>query len=300
VTGSVASLRGVDAGRFIANPLRPPTAVVRWGDGSRTRVNAIVGGADRLVAFVPPAKSHAYGLPGTYDVVVVFRRGSRVLGRVKETFQVADAFPRDPPFQPPVGRADPERYANQIQRYEALDRKQAPPLGGVLFVGSSSIANWTTLEEDFPGVSVINRGFGGSQVLDCTYFAPRIVLPYRPKTIVFYCGENDMGQGAEPQRVLEDFQGFVQFVHGALPDTRILFMSLKPSPALTRIADKLSEANALVQSFTQSDARLGYIDVATPMLGPDGQPRAELFKPDGQHLSPRGYALWTEVVKGSL
>jgi lysophospholipase L1-like esterase len=275
--------------------------VIRWGDGRRTRVNAIVGGADRLVAFVPPAKAHAYERSGVYNLVVVFRRGSRVLGRVRDSFNVTDEFPTAPPFQPPVGRADPERYLNQIQRYEAADRKQKPPPGGVLFVGSSSIAQWDTLAEDFAGVPVINRGFGGSQILDVTYFAPRIVLPYRPKTIVFYCGENDLGEGAEPLRLLEDFKAFVQFVHGALPDTRILFMSLKPSPAIWRLADKLREANALVQSFTQSDpARLGYIDVFTPMLRGDGQPQADLFKADGQHLSARGYAVWAALVKASL
>jgi lysophospholipase L1-like esterase len=154
---------------------------------------------------------------------------------------------------------------------------------------------------DFPGVPVVNRGFGGATVLDCAYFAPRIVLPYKPKTIVFYCGENDLGEGAPPQQVLEDFKGFVRLVHQWLPDTRILFTSIKPSPGLWKIAASMRETNRLVEAFTQTDPRrLGFIDVFTPMLHPDGTPRADLFMGDGQHLNRKGYALWAELIGSRL
>src|SRR4028119_636473 len=86
----------------------------------------------------------------------------------------AAAHPK-PPKQPP--------YAKEIAAFEAADAKAMPAPGGVLFVGSSSIRLWNTLAEDFPDLSVINRGFGGSQIADSTRYAGRIILPYRPKTV---------------------------------------------------------------------------------------------------------------------
>jgi lysophospholipase L1-like esterase len=192
-------------------------------------------------------------------------------------------------------------FDKEIEAFEAADRKQMPPTGGVLFLGSSSIRLWKTLEADFPGVAVINRGFGGSKIPDSTRYAPRIVLPYRPKTIVFYAGDNDLAAGATPQRVLEDFRQFAATVHAKLPQTRILFIAVKPSPRRWSIVDRQREANRLVREFTQADPkRLGFIDVFTPMLGEDGKLRPELFAWDALHLSPKGYELWTSIVKRHL
>jgi lysophospholipase L1-like esterase len=192
-------------------------------------------------------------------------------------------------------------FENNIRAFEAADRKQMPPPGGVLFIGSSSIRLWKTLAQDFPDSPVINRGFGGSRIPDSTRYAPRIVLPYKPKTIVFYAGDNDLALGSSPGQVLEDFKAFVRAVHAELPRTRVLFIAVKPSPARWKIVDKQREANRLVREFTQTDAkRLGFIDVFTPMLGKDGQPRPELFVKDQLHLSPKGYELWTALVKEHL
>ena len=205
------------------------------------------------------------------------------------------------PAARPATAPTSQPYEKEIKAFEAADRKQMPAPGGVLFVGSSSIRLWKSLEQDFPGVPVINRGFGGSTIPHATLHAAKIVLPYEPKTIVFYAGDNDLATGSTPQRVLEDFKQFAATVHAKLPRTRILFIAVKPSPARWKIVDKQREANRLVREFTQTDAkRLGYIDIFTPMLGEDGTPRPELFVKDQLHLSPKGYELWTELVKKQL
>ena len=115
------------------------------------------------------------------------------------------------------------RWETKIRGFEARDAERMPPPGGILFVGSSSIVGWK-LEECFPDLPVINRGFGGSHVADSLHFAERIILPYRPKIVVLYAGDNDVAAGKSPQRVLDDFQRLVQKVHDALPNTRILFI----------------------------------------------------------------------------
>jgi lysophospholipase L1-like esterase len=292
----LAFLTGVNTARFTAHPTRMPKAIIRWGDGSRSRVTTTVGGADRLVASVPDAEGHAYQQPGTYSVVVTFRRRERVLGRATEYVRVSETPP-----PPPDGQTGDTPFEYQIKAYEAQDREKMPPAGGVLFIGSSSIRQWTTLARDFPGLPVINRGFGGSAIADSTHYASRIVLPYKPKTIVMYAGENDLDRGKKPSQVLADFKAFVRTVRAALPRTRILFISIKPSPSHAKTIDAQREVNRLVESFTRTDpSRLGYIDVFQRMLGPDGKPRAELFVKDGQHLSAKGYALWTSLVKPFL
>jgi lysophospholipase L1-like esterase len=191
-------------------------------------------------------------------------------------------------------------FESEILAYERSDAADLPAADGIVFVGSSSIRLWKTLQEDFKGLPVINRGFGGSQVTDSVRYADRIVLPYRPHTVVLYAGDNDIAAGKSPQQVLADFQAFVREVHATLPRTRVLYIAIKPSVARWHLVDRIREANGLIEEFTRTDDRLGYIDVFTPMLGPDGQPRVELLVKDGLHLNPDGYALWKSILRPRL
>lgn len=187
------------------------------------------------------------------------------------------------------------RWEPKIRQFEEQDRKAMPPAGGILFVGSSSIVGWK-VDECFPGLPVINRGFGGSQVADSVHFADRIVLPYRPKVVVLYAGDNDVASGKSPEQVLGDYRQFVEKVHAGLPETRIVFVAIKPSIRRWHLVDKMREANGLVRAASEKDERLVYVDVDGPMIGDDGKPRAELFKPDGLHLNAEGYKLWSALV----
>jgi lysophospholipase L1-like esterase len=144
---------------------------------------------------------------------------------------------------------------------------------------------------------VINRGFGGSQISDSTRYVDRVVIPYKPKTIVFYAGDNDLAAGRTPEQVLGDFKAFAAKVHESLPDTRIYFISIKPSHKRWHLVEQMREANRLVKAFTEtSPATLGYVDVFTPMLTSDGKPRPELLGPDGLHVTRKGYELWRDVL----
>jgi lysophospholipase L1-like esterase len=190
---------------------------------------------------------------------------------------------------------DPSRYEDAIRSFEVWDSKNSVPESAVLFVGSSSIRLWTT-HDCFPGLPVINRGFGGSHISDVNHFADRIVLPYKPKVIVFYAGDNDIAAGKSPQRVFDDYRRFVGLVHARLPKTRVIFIPIKPSLSRWSLWPQMNEANAMIRDFSEKDNRLYFVDTATPMLGRDGRPRAELFVEDGLHLNAGGYKLWTEVL----
>ena len=212
---------------------------------------------------------------------------------------VLAAFGRVSPTGRAEEKADFSRWEKDIAAFERRDRDKPPPKNAVLFVGSSSIRLWD-LPKSFAGVEVINRGFGGSHLADVVHFAPRIVLPYDPRLIVLYAGDNDIAAGKTPERVHADFQAFDRTVHKKWPKIRIVYIAIKPSILRWPLIDKIRKANSLIEAECKKSDGLVYLDVVAPMLGKDGKPRPELFRDDGLHPNEKGYALWAELLKPHL
>jgi lysophospholipase L1-like esterase len=199
-----------------------------------------------------------------------------------------------------AGPSPSAKWERAIRAFEAADKTSPPPAGSVLFVGSSSIRLWKTLPQDFPQYQVINRGFGGSQIADCTYFADRIVIPYRPSAIVLHAGGNDLSAGKTPHQVYDDFRSFVEKVHSVMPETPIAFLSINPTPARWAQAAKQKETNRLIQDYIAGRKGLAYIDQWDALLGPDGQPRPDLHIRDRLHPNAAGYKIRTALVSKYL
>jgi hypothetical protein len=196
---------------------------------------------------------------------------------------------------------DPARWEQTIQTWEAEDRAQPPPEGAIVFIGSSSIRFWRTVHEDMAPLTVIHRGFGGSWMRDAVHYADRIVTNYKPRAVVLYEGDNDVGGGSlSPEGLLSGFEAFVAKVQAELPETRIYFLAIKPSVLRWDNWNAMNRANMLVKAATESSDLLTYVDVATPMLDPDGTPPRDLFVADMLHMKPRGYEIWTSVVRPLL
>jgi lysophospholipase L1-like esterase len=191
------------------------------------------------------------------------------------------------------------RWEADIAGFEAADRDHPPDPGGIVFVGSSSIRLWD-LQRDFPDLHILNRGFGGSQVADSAHFADRIVIPYRPRIVVLYAGDNDIAQGVTPCQVHEDFSRFARKVQAELPGTRIIYIAIKPSIKRWALIHRVRAANALIRATCAEDERLTFLDVESSMLGENGEPRPELFVEDGLHLSPEGYSVWADLLRPHL
>jgi lysophospholipase L1-like esterase len=192
---------------------------------------------------------------------------------------------------------DPTRFEPEIRAFEAADRASPPPTGGVVFVGSSSIKNWTDVAADFPGIPVINRGFGGSTMADVVYYANRMVLPYRPHLIILYAGDNDLTEGRTPAQVVSGYRAFLKRVRSVLPGTRVVYLSIKPSPSRRAYISKARDANARIRSEVARDSLQTYVDVFTPMLNSRGEPRPELFLADSLHMNREGYRLWRRILE---
>jgi hypothetical protein len=189
------------------------------------------------------------------------------------------------------------QWEGEIAAFEQSDATNPPPTNGVEFIGSSMIRRWTTLAQDFPGQPVFNRGFGGSEIVDSTHFAPRVIFPYAPRMIVFRAGGNDLWAGKSPQEVFADFQDFVATVHAKLPVTEIVFIAWNPTPSRWKQHEQEKELNRLVEHFAGVTPHLKYIETYDLPLGPDGRPRPELFVADQLHFNAEGYKLLTERVR---
>lgn len=194
-------------------------------------------------------------------------------------------------------RAEPARWEQETATIAARSSTQP---GGVVFLGSSSIRMWKSLAADFPERRVLNHGFGGSHLEDSVYFFDRLVRPFAPAVVVLYAGENDVAAGMKPEKVLADFQEFRRRLREAAPAARLIFISLKPSPSRAKFLPEMVRTNALIAAECAIDPRAAFVDVFTPMLDAQGQPRAELFLGDRLHMNADGYALWTARVRAAL
>lgn len=199
----------------------------------------------------------------------------------------------------PSAESESNRWEKTIRSFQEWDSKNSFPANAVLFVGSSSIRLWAT-RHCFPELPVINRGFGGSQISDINQFANRIVLPYKPRVIVFYAGDNDIAAKKTPQRVFDDFRAFVGHVHNKLPKTHIIFIGIKPSLSRWSLWPLMKEANSMIKKFSKEDSRLFFVDAGTPLLGSDGKPNAQFYLNDNLHLNSRGYEIWTKLLSTTI
>jgi lysophospholipase L1-like esterase len=192
-------------------------------------------------------------------------------------------------------------FWNEIQAFKKQDKKQMPPKNAILFVGSSSIRMWDQLEEMFPEQQVINRGFGGSTLLDLQRSLPDIVLPYEPKQIVIYAGENDIATGTvQAQEVLQRFKEVFQEIRQEIPQVPIVFVSIKPSPSRIEYKPIMKEANKLIRQYLEEEPKTAYVDVYSPMLLPNGKPRPDIFIQDSLHLNNKGYQIWQKQLSPYL
>jgi len=188
-------------------------------------------------------------------------------------------------------------WEKAIAKFEQVDATNPPPKLGVEFIGSSTIARWKSLAQDFPGQPVFNRGFGGSQIVDSTHFAARVIFPYAPRMIVLRAGGNDLWAGKSAEQVFADFKDFVATVHAKLPETEIVYVSLSPSIARWKQHEQEKEVNRLAGNFIKETPHLKYIETYDLPLGADGQPRPELFVQDGLHFNAAGYQLLAQRLQ---
>jgi lysophospholipase L1-like esterase len=172
---------------------------------------------------------------------------------------------------------------------------------GVVFYGSSSIVKWTTLAQDFPDYTTLNRGFGGSLLLQCLYEFKRVTYPLEPSVLVLYAGENDIAAGRTPAAVQDSFRQLIPMIRRFYPNLPIAYISIKPTPARATLIEKMNETNIRIRDDIESSfLGVTFINIWPFMLLPNGQPNPALFGPDREHMNSEGYAIWTKIVTAYL
>jgi hypothetical protein len=196
---------------------------------------------------------------------------------------------------------DPTVFEEEIQVFESADLQIPPPNNAIVCIGSSSIRGWhETIHDDLTPLTIIARGFGGSNMNDALYYTDRIILPYEPRAVIIYEGDNDIAQGIPPRKIIESFNEVINKIHRQLPQCRIYFLSIKPSASRWNMWPKMVQTNKLIAEKCANDGRLIFVDVSTAMLNEDGEPRDEIFLSDELHMNSVGYEIWANILKPIL
>ena len=194
--------------------------------------------------------------------------------------------------------SDPTRWADAIAAFDADAASR--PEGAIVLTGSSSFARWRTMEADLAPLTVVPRGFGGSTMADVLHWVDRLVMPYKPRAVVIYEGDNDTFYEVPPETIADQLKQIIAKVHAARPDTRVYVLSVKPSLARVSVWNEAQKTTELYKQIAASDDRLNFIDVATPFLRSDGTVMDDIFVDDGLHLNDKGNRIWAAAIKATL
>ncbi len=199
-------------------------------------------------------------------------------------------------------KAQTAPFFDEIQNFKKEDSAQFPAKRSILFVGSSSFRNWVDVQSYFPGYQIINRGFGGSSLTDVIRYANDIIIPYQPKQIVIYCGENDLASSdtITPQIVFDRFKYLFELIRSRMKKVNLLYISIKPSPSRQTLMPEVVQTNEMIKNYLKSKRRTAFADVYHAMLNADGTPFKEIFTEDSLHMNARGYAIWKRVIEPYL
>ena len=189
-------------------------------------------------------------------------------------------------------------FWNEIRQFKKADSTQQPPNNAILFTGSSSFTRWTDVQDYFPDHTIINRGFGGSQLTDVIRYVYDVILPYAPKQVVIYCGENDFAASdtVKAADVVLRFKTLFGMIRQNLPHAAIHFVSIKPSPSRQHLLTAFKEANRQIKAFLATQKNAGFINVYDAMLAADGAPRKDIFVEDNLHMNATGYRIWQRIL----
>ena len=192
------------------------------------------------------------------------------------------------------------RFAANIEAFLEQDRVSPPPRDGILFTGSSIFRQWADLQADMAPLPAYNRAFGGSRTWEVLHYMDKIVLPYKPRIIVYYCGSNDVNAGETADAIAGRFKEFVARVEKALPGTRVFFVSINRAPEKRARWDVVDAANAQVEAFAAASATVDYIDVNPALFDAKGNPRLDLYREDQLHFLRPAYVEFTKIIKPVL
>lgn len=187
-------------------------------------------------------------------------------------------------------------YESEVSHLETRIRNGEIKKGANLFYGSSSFTLWKDIKSDLAPHNIENVAFGGSTIEACVHFFDRLIVPCEPKSIIFYAGDNDIGNGVYHSDVMARFEALLAKRAHTLSGIKFTFISLKPSPARHNLLHRIRLVNSYVKARLEELDNVQYLDVHSLMYTPDGMPNPELFNEDGLHMNAAGYDIWRNLL----
>ena len=191
-----------------------------------------------------------------------------------------------------VSQTDFSKEVEKIQQ-RSLDKGLNEP---VIFIGSSSIRMWSTLEQDFPDVPVLNHGFGGSEYSDLLKYREQLIEEFEPSMVVVYSGDNDIANSQVPSQIAEKADRFVDGLRREASGALVIILAAKPSMARWELKDKYQELNEQLKKVAENYDHVVFVDVWNPMLKQNGEVNPKLFIEDGLHMNEKGYKIWKNLL----
>jgi hypothetical protein len=193
-------------------------------------------------------------------------------------------------------------WENDIQKFEQLDRGEKYPVNAILFAGSSSIRLWTTLEKDIAPYPVIQRGYGGAKLSDFAVYAKRIFDPHQCRAIVIFIANDisDTPQDKSPDEVAALFKSVIKTIRTTHPKTPVFWIAVTPSVSRWKVWPQIKTVNIKIQKICENQKNTYFIKTDYAFLNDKGLPIDEYFRDDKLHLTEKGYAVWTGIIKKEL
>ncbi|MDO9274624.1 MAG: GDSL-type esterase/lipase family protein [Lutibacter sp.] len=186
-------------------------------------------------------------------------------------------------------------WQTEIDAFDKLNRDN-PLQECILFTGSSSIRMWKAPAKDFNNPKILNRGFGGSQIIDLIENFDQVILKYHPQKIVIYSGDNDIQEGKSAEIVFGDFCTLYGMIKAKLPNTEVYYIAIKPSLNRWAKVIEIQKANTMINEYLNTKSNATFVDIFSPMIDLNGKPSEKWFMDDGLHLTDEGYQLWTKIL----
>ena len=196
----------------------------------------------------------------------------------------------------------PSWFDGEVAELERRTRSLRGQPDGVVFCGSSSFTLWHDMAAWFPAYNVVNHGFGGATLADCVEYFDRLVAAMAPRAVVLYAGDNDLGDGAAPETVLERLRAFVRLKRETLGSTPMAFVSIKISPARFHLMHRIAYTNRIIERELTGQGDVEFVDNTRRMVGRGLIPLLSYYTHDPLHMNREGYRILakslTEYLEG--
>ncbi|MBK8908099.1 MAG: GDSL family lipase [Rhodospirillales bacterium] len=188
-----------------------------------------------------------------------------------------------------AGRAMPEWFDQEVSELERRSRARRDVRNPIMLYGSSSFTLWNDVQAYLPGYNLLNHGFGGATLADCVEYFDRLVVPFAPRIVILYAGDNDLGDGGQPETVLARLRSFIARKRETLGDVPMAYVSIKISPARFAIMHRIAYTNRIIERELRNAPDVRYLDIMRRMVGRGIEPFLAYYTEDPLHMNRKGY-----------